>query len=86
MRVPDTEVYVVDVSFAMLGEAALRDYLNELPTSFALPDEAVDKLRTAARRILQASPDFQRFLKDTGASIVPGDRQGWAPAGASHVH
>jgi len=53
---------------------------------FALPDEAVDKLRTAARRIMHASPDFQRFLKDTGGSIVPGDRQGSAPAGAAQAH
>jgi NTE family protein len=70
MRVPDTEVYVVDVSFAMLDAAALRDQLNELPTSFALPDEAVDNLRSAARRIINASPDFQRFLKDAGFRVV----------------
>jgi NTE family protein len=71
MRVPDTEVYVIDVSFAMLDDDALRDQLNELPTSFALPDEAVDQLRTAARRIMHASPEFRRFLKDTGATVVP---------------
>ncbi len=71
MRVPDTEVYVIDVSFAMIDDDALRDQLNELPTSFALPDEAVDQLRTSARRIMHASPEFQRFLKDTGATVVP---------------
>lgn len=70
MRVPDTEVYVVDVSFAMLDDAALRDQLNELPTTFVLPDAAVDNLRTAARRIIHASPDFQRFLKDAGFRVV----------------
>ena len=74
MRVPNTEIYVIDVSFAMLDDATLRDQLNELPTSFVLPSESVDKLRTAARRIMHASPDFRRFLKDTGAQIqTPSD-------------
>ncbi|MBP1598174.1 MAG: Patatin, partial [Acidobacteria bacterium] len=45
-------------------------YLNELPTSFYLPDEAVDRLRAAAGKAIMASPDFQRLLKDMGTRIV----------------
>jgi NTE family protein len=41
-----------------------------LPTSFVLPDEAVDRLRAAAAKIILESPDFQRMLKDAGARIV----------------
>jgi NTE family protein len=47
------------------------EYLNQQPTSFVLPPEAVDRLRAAAGRIILDSPEFQRLLKDVGARIVP---------------
>jgi NTE family protein len=76
LRTPDTTIYTIDVSFAALKDKAEIEYLNELPTSFYLPDEAVDRLRAAAGKAIMASPDFQRLLKDTGARIVS------APPGA----
>jgi NTE family protein len=69
---PDVDIFAVDVSFAALKDKAEFDYLNELPTSFVLPDEAVDRLRNAAGAIIKESPEFQRLLKDVGAEIVPG--------------
>jgi hypothetical protein len=50
------------------------EYLNNLPTSFVLPPEAVDRLRAAAGTIILSSPDFQRPLKDIGTKVVE-DRQ-----------
>lgn len=70
LRTPDTTIYAIDVSFAQLTDKADLAYLNELPTSFSLSDEAVDRLRAAAGKIIVASPDFQRLLKDVGARIV----------------
>ena len=70
LRTPDVTIYAIDVSFAALKDKAELDYLNELPTSFYLPDEAVDRLRAAAGKAIMASPDFQRLLKDVGARIV----------------
>ena len=70
IRVPDAEIYAIDVSFAALPDKAERDYLNLQPTSFVLPAEAVDRLRAAAGKIILASPEFQRLLKDVGATIV----------------
>jgi NTE family protein len=70
IRVPNAEIYAIDVSFAALRDQAERDYLNGLPTSFVLPAEAVDRLRAAAGTIILASPEFQRLLKDTGAKVV----------------
>ena len=58
------------MSFAELMDATERAYLNEQPTSFVLPPEAVDRLRAAAGRIVLASPDFQRYLKDLGDRVV----------------
>jgi NTE family protein len=70
LRTPDTTIYAIDVSFAQLMNEAERDYLNELPTSFSLSAEAVDRLRAAAGEIILQSPEFQRLLKDVGGSIV----------------
>ena len=69
-RVPDAEIYAIDVSFAALPDKAERDYLNQQPTSFVLQTEAVDRLRAAAGTIIQASPEFQRLLKDVGARVI----------------
>ena len=68
---PHAEIYAIDVSFPMLSDKAELDYLNQQPTSFVLPPEAVDRLRAAAGTIIMASPEFQRLLKDVGARIVP---------------
>jgi NTE family protein len=70
-EVPDIEIYLVDVSFPALEDPAEFEYLNNLPTSFVLSDEAVDRLRAAAGTIINNSPEFQRLLKDTGARVVP---------------
>jgi NTE family protein len=69
-RTPDVEVYAIDVSFAQLKDEAEREYLNGLPTSFVLPDEAVDRLRAAAGKLIMESPEFQRLLRDVGARVV----------------
>ena len=71
IRAPQAQIYAVDVSFAMLPDAKEREFLNQQPTSFVLPADAVDRLRAAAGAIIFASPDFQRLLQDIGAKVVP---------------
>ncbi len=71
LNAPSARLYAVDVSFGQLKDDKELAYLNDLPTSFVLPSEAVDRLRAAAGKILLDSPDFQRLLKDVGATIVP---------------
>jgi NTE family protein len=70
LRVPNAEIYAIDVSFPALKDKAELDYLNQQPTSFVLPAEAVDRLRAAAGTIIMDSPEFKRLLKDVGAKIV----------------
>ncbi len=70
ISVPQAEIFPIDVSFAALADAKERAYLNEQPTTFYLPPEAVDRLRAAAGTIILANPEFQRLLKDLGARIV----------------
>jgi NTE family protein len=74
LRAPAAEIYAIDVSFPMLKDKAELDYLNQQPTSFVLPPEAVDRLRRAAGTIILASPEFQRLLKDVGAKVVDDPR------------
>ena len=71
LRVPQAEIYAIDVSFPQLKDKAEVAYLNQQPTSFVLPPEAVDRLRKAAGTIIQDSPEFKRLLRDVGARIVP---------------
>lgn len=70
VRGPDAEIFVIDVSFPALKDENERDYLNQQPTSFVLPDEAVDRLRNAAGQIISESPDFQRLLQSVKADVV----------------
>ena len=71
IRIPQAKIYAVDVSFPALKDKAELDYLNQQPTTFVLPAEAVDRLRAAAGKIISESPEFQRLLKDAGAKIAP---------------
>ncbi|MEO8508504.1 MAG: patatin-like phospholipase family protein [Betaproteobacteria bacterium] len=71
MSAPSTRLYAIDVSFPQLKDKREFEYLNELPTSFVLKPEEVDRLRAAAGTILLESRDFQRLLTDVGATIVP---------------
>jgi NTE family protein len=59
---PAVEFSVVDVSFEAVADPREREYLQNLPTSFALPDEAVDRLRAAAAKVLRDSPAFREFV------------------------
>jgi len=72
LRVPDAEIYAIDVSFPALKDRAEADYLNQQPTTFVLPAEAVDRLRAAAGTIIMDSPEFKRLLNDIGARVVAG--------------
>jgi NTE family protein len=63
---PNADIYTIEVSFQALKDERERDYLNQLPTSFNLPVEAIDRLRAAAREIIRDSPVVQELLKEEG--------------------
>ncbi len=70
VNVPDVDLYAIDVSFHALADQAEFEYLNTLPTSLALPAQAVDRLRAAAGTIILSSPEFKRLLKDADLDLV----------------
>lgn len=57
------ELYPIQVAFEYLTPRAERDWFRNLPTSFELPRETVDKLRAAARRLLAEDPQFQNLMQ-----------------------
>lgn len=59
---PPLRFDVVEMSFLDVSNAEERRYLNGLSTSLSLPDEAVDRLRAAARESLRSSHQFQAIL------------------------
>jgi len=67
---PDADIHAIEVSFQMIKDAKLRHALNELPTTFHLPDEAIDQLRAAAATILLESPELKEVLQEEAAVVV----------------
>ena len=61
--VPAISFAAIDVSFDAIADPAERRYFMDLPTSFVLPADAVDKLRAVGGRLLRESRGFQSLLK-----------------------
>ncbi len=72
--VPDIDLFAIDVSFGAHPDPAERDYLNDMPTSFVLSDEQVDRLRAAAGvadpRVAGVPAAAARPRCDTGGSVI----------------
>ena len=64
LRVPHCQYYFVEVGFNRVRDEAEREYLNDIPTSFKLQREQVDRLRSSAGTILDADPTFQALMRD----------------------
>jgi NTE family protein len=58
------EFYLIDVSFEQVADKTERQYLQNLVTSFNLPDGDVDHLREVAGRVLRQSSEYQRLMAD----------------------
>lgn len=69
---PNTKVYVVNVAFSEIQDKDEREYLYNLPTSFSLEPEQVDRLRSSARKIILNSPTFKELLQDENDRIIVG--------------
>jgi NTE family protein len=59
---PPMRFGVIELSFLDVPGSEERAYLNKLSTSLALSDEAVDRLRAAARASLRGSSRFQELV------------------------
>ena len=83
--VPQLTFDAIDVSFDAITDAKERKYFMELPTSFRLSEEEVDRLRELAGRLLRESPTYQVLLRRIKAladedAVTPPTAGGPAPA------
>lgn len=54
--------HFIEVNFSEHPDPEERDYLKQLPTSFVLTDEAVDRLIAAGRLVLRNNSEYQRLV------------------------
>ncbi|MBN8507248.1 MAG: patatin-like phospholipase family protein [Burkholderiales bacterium] len=69
--VPKISLEVLDVSFDAIADPKERDYFMNLPTSFVLQPDEVDRLREVAGRVLRQSPEFQQIVREMGGKPAP---------------
>ena len=60
--------YFIQLGFRDISQPEQRAFFNQVPTSFSLTDEQVEKLIAAGRQILRDNPDYQRFIADLGGA------------------
>jgi NTE family protein len=72
--------YFIRLSFEEVPEGPLRRFLNEIPTSFALSAEQVDKLIATGRELLRNNLEFQRLLASVRGQAGPAVPGSTAPS------
>jgi NTE family protein len=60
---------VLDVTFDSIPDPDEREIFMNMPTSFVLPDEDIDRLREIAGRLLRQSVDYEALVHDLGGSL-----------------
>ena len=66
--VPKVSLEVLDVSFEAIPDPKERAYFMNLPTSFVLPAEDIDRLREVAGRLLRQSAEYQSVVRELGGT------------------
>ena len=64
---PAIEVFLIDVAFDAIADPVERRYFTDLPTTFSLSDEQVDRLRDIGGKLLRESREYNRLLCSLGA-------------------
>lgn len=67
--VPEVTLDVIDVSFDAISDPEERAYFMELPTSFVLPDEDIDRLVGVAGQLMRQSELYVSTVNTMGGSL-----------------
>ena len=72
LSTPDRPVtpYFVQLGFGDIEQPEARRFFNQIPTSFKLSEEQVNRLIEAGHDLLRNNPDYQRLLVDLGGAQV----------------
>ena len=68
--VKEVNLDVVDISFDAIADPEERTSFMNLPTSFTLPAEDIDRLREVAGQLMRQSADFQSVVSDMGGNAA----------------
>jgi len=68
-RHPEIKVHVINVNFEDLSDSEERAFFMNLPTSFVLEEEEVDRLREVGGRLLRQSADYRELLEEIGTPV-----------------
>jgi NTE family protein len=68
-----TDFTFSELSFDWIEDSRLRRCLQELPTSFKLPQKTVDLLRVTAARLLMTSESFKKGMQNLDPEWTPRD-------------
>lgn len=60
--------YYIELDIKDLTDPAEIAFFNSIPTSFSLEEEQVDRLVELAGRLMRDHPEYQKLLRDMGAS------------------
>jgi NTE family protein len=60
--------YFIQIGFRDVAQPEQLQFFNQVPTTFSLTDEQVDRLIAAGRELLRANPDFRRFVTGMAGS------------------
>ena len=69
--VPKVTLDVIDISFDAITDPAERAFFMELPTSFVLPEEDIDRLVEVAGQLMRQSGEYESIVHDMGGSLAP---------------
>ncbi len=70
VALPKLTLHTMDVSFDAIKDAKERDRFMNMPTTFVLPPDDVDRLREIGARLLREAPDFQELLREWGGTAA----------------
>jgi NTE family protein len=65
------EAYFILLSFSAIDDPQQLDYFNQIPTSFELTDEQVDRLVDVGGELLRNNPEFRRLIADLKSEETP---------------
>ena len=68
VALPKLTLHTMDVSFDAIKDPNERERFMNMPTSFVLPPDDVDRLRDIGARLLRESADYQDLLREWGGT------------------
>ena len=67
----EVDLYPVQVAFQYIASREERRWFQNLPTSFELPRETVDRLRAVGRRLLAEDPQYRNLMRALHGCLAP---------------